>query len=121
MPDKSSLNHSIAEQSWGIVAAQLAHKADWHGRTLARVNPKYASQKRSGFGVVSSERRSDDRKRHECGTCGLRMDADNNASVSILELGIYATGVGTPPGLVVRHQHSLVHQVCSSPSEHEKP
>ena len=36
---KSGLNRSISEQSWGIIVAQLAYKAEWYGRTLVRVGP----------------------------------------------------------------------------------
>lgn len=94
---KSGLNRSIAEQSWGIIAIQLAYKSEWYGRTLVRVDPKHTSQACSGCGVVNPDYRRN--KRYECRACGLRMDADTNAAVNILQRGLSAMGVGTPPGL----------------------
>ncbi len=95
---KSGLNRSISEQSWGIIATQLAYKAEWYGRTLARVDPRRTSQTCSGCGTVNADYRR--AKRYGCGACGLRMDADTNAALNILGRGLPATGVGTPPGLV---------------------
>ena len=94
---KSGLNRSIAEQSWGIIAAQLSYKSEWYGRALVRVNPKHTSQTCSGCGVVEPDGRR--KKRYECGACGLGMDADTNAALNILARGLTATGAGTPPGL----------------------
>ena len=94
---KAGLNHSIAEQSWGIIAAQLAYKAEWYGRTLVRVDPKHTSQICSGCGTVDPGNRRD--RRYECRACGLRIDVDTNAAVNILARRLSATGVGTPPGL----------------------
>ena len=37
---KSRLNRSIAEQSWGIIAAQLQYKTQWYGREFVKVDSK---------------------------------------------------------------------------------
>ena len=94
---KAGLNRSITEQSWGIIISQLDYKTHWYGREFIKVDPKHTSQTCSGCGVVASENRQD--KIYNCGSCGLRMDADTNAAVNILRRGLSATGVGMSPGL----------------------
>ena len=94
---KSGLNRSIAEQSWGIIISQLDYKTQWYGKEFVKVDPRHTSQMCSGCGVVASGNRQD--KTYNCGSCGLRMDADTNAAVNILRRGLSATGVGMSPGL----------------------
>ncbi len=94
---KAGLNRSINEQSWGIIISQLDYKTRWYGRQFVKVDPKHTSQTCSGCGVVASENRQD--KIYNCGSCGLRMDADTNAAVNILRRGLSAAGVGMSPGL----------------------
>ena len=94
---KSGLNRSITEQSWGIIISQLDYKTQWYGREFVKVDPKHTSQTCSGCGVVASENRQD--KIYNCGSCGLRIDADTNAAVNILRRGLSAAGVGMSPGL----------------------
>ena len=94
---KSGLNRSITEQSWGIIISQLDYKTQWYGREFVKVDPKYTSQTCSGCGVVASGNRQD--KTYNCGSCGLRIDADTNAAVNILRRGLSAMGVGMSPGL----------------------
>ena len=97
MAAKAGLNRSIIDQSWGIIISQLDHKTRWYGREFVKVDPKHTSQTCSGCGVVASESRKD--KMYKCGSCGLEIDADNNAAVNILRRGLSATGVGMSPGL----------------------
>ena len=79
---KSGLNRSIAEQTWGIILAQLSYKAEWAGRTLVEVDPRHTSQTCSRCGTVDAGARRE--KRYHCNACGLDMDADHNAAVNIL-------------------------------------
>ena len=79
---KSGLNRSISEQTWGIIRQQLTYKAEWAGRELLSVDPKFTSQRCSGCGVVSAEHRR--RKRYDCAECGMFEDADINAAKNIL-------------------------------------
>ena len=97
MAAKSGLNRSITEQSLGIIISQLEYKTRWYGGEFVKVDPKHTSQTCSGCGVVASENRQD--KIYNCGSCGLRIDADTNAAVNILRRGLSATGVGMSPGL----------------------
>ena len=79
---KAGLNRSITEQTWGLIRSQLAYKAEWAGRELVVVDPKFTSQRCSGCGVVSAEHRQ--RKRYNCADCGMTEDADVNAARNIL-------------------------------------
>ena len=44
------LNRSILEQGWGMIQMQLAYKAEWAGRRLAKVSPQFISQDCSSCG-----------------------------------------------------------------------
>ena len=79
---KSGLNRSIAEQTWGLIRQQLTYKAAWAGRELFVVDPKFTSQRCSACGVVSAVQRKG--KRYECAECGMIEDADVNAARNIL-------------------------------------
>ena len=79
---KAGLNRSITEQTWGLLRSQLAYKAEWAGRELVAVDPKFTSQRCSECGVVSAEHRQ--RKRYDCAECGMTEDADVNAARNIL-------------------------------------
>ena len=79
---KAGLNRSIIEQTWGLLRSQLAYKAEWAGRELVAVDPKFTSQRCSECGVVSAEHRQ--RKRYDCAECGMTEDADVNAARNIL-------------------------------------
>ena len=83
---KAGLNRAIAEQTWGIIIDQLSYKAEWAGRKLVMVDPKYTSQRCSSCGAVSAESRH--KKRYDCPLCGMSKDADVNAARNILHKGM---------------------------------
>ncbi len=83
---KTGLNRAIAEQTWGIIRQQFAYKAEWAGRQLVIVDPRYTSQTCSGCGVVSGSQRRG--KEYKCASCGLLTDADVNAAINILHRGL---------------------------------
>lgn len=80
---KAGLNRGIQEQTWGLIRQQLAYKAEWAGRELVVVDPKYTSQTCSECGVVDAGNR--DGKVYRCAHCGMEKDADVNAAVVILD------------------------------------
>ena len=80
---KSGLNKSISEQTWGMIRNQLAYKAEWAGRELALVDPAYTSQTCSICGLLDAASRN--RQRFCCRACGMELDADVNAAVNILK------------------------------------
>lgn len=53
---KTGLNRSITEQTWGIIHHQLSYKAEYAGRELVKVNPAYTSRTCSSCGVIRAER-----------------------------------------------------------------
>ena len=97
---KRGLNRSIIEQSWGMIREQLTYKAEWAGRAIEFVDPKYTSQTCSGCGVISKGNRKGEV--YHCSSCGLKIDADYNASLNILRLGLIQAGEGLfTPGRAV--------------------
>ena len=103
---KSGLNRAISEQGWGILATQLAYKAQWYGRELVEVDPKHTSQTCSRCGKVDAAARQ--KKKYHCGRCGLRIDADINAASNILARGLTATGGSPSPGRKTEKQRAGV-------------
>ena len=86
---KAGLNRNISEQTWGLIRHQLAcqqprtgHKAEWAGREMVLVDPRFTSQRCSGCGAVAAGNRH--RKRYDCAECGMTEDADVNAARNIL-------------------------------------
>ena len=79
---KTGLNRSISEQTWGIIHHQLAYKAEYAGRELVKVNPAYTSRTCSGCGVIRTEELATYRL-FVCQACGLVMDRDVNAARNI--------------------------------------
>lgn len=83
---KTGLNRSILEQTWGAFLAQLTYKAAWAGREVVEVAPHHTSQRCSACGVVDGSQRNGEQ--YACRKCGLRIDADVNAAVNILRAGL---------------------------------
>ena len=79
---KAGLNRSITEQTWGLLRNQIAYKAEWAGREMVLVDPRFTSQRCSGCGVVSADNRQ--HKRYDCADCGMTEDADVNAARNVL-------------------------------------
>ena len=79
---KSGLNRSITEQTWGMIRNQIAYKAEWAGREMVLVDPRFTSQRCSSCGVVAAKNRKS--KQYQCATCGMTEDADVNAALNIL-------------------------------------
>ncbi|MCE2407794.1 MAG: transposase, partial [Pseudomonadales bacterium] len=67
---KSGLNREILNKSWHRVVLLTAYKA----RETVLVDPKHTSQTCSHCGCVSL---------YHCGECGLKINADLNASINI--------------------------------------
>ena len=80
---KSGLNRSVAEQTWGIITRQLSYKAEWAGRELTLVNPRHTSQICSACEVIDPASRNG--KQFLCRACGMTQDADQNAAINILK------------------------------------
>lgn len=85
--EKSGLNRSILQQSWGKFFEMLAYKLKRNGGQLIKVDPRFTSQKCSHCGHIEKENRKS-QAIFICKSCGFTANADYNASVNIL----YAAG-----------------------------
>lgn len=81
---KGGLNKSIHDAGWGIFQEYVSYKAEWAGRQVILVDPKYTSQICSGCGQVRKKELSE--RWHSC-DCGCELDRDHNAAINILRLG----------------------------------
>ena len=66
----------------GMIRSQLQYKAEWAGRVIVLVDPKYTSQICSNCGIKDKTNR--DGEHFHCKSCGLDIDADLNAAINIL-------------------------------------
>lgn len=81
---KSGLNKSILDAGWTSFQQIVTSKAEWAGRTVLLVNPRYTSQVCSQCGVVRKKDLSE--RGHSC-ECGAELDRDTNAAINILRVG----------------------------------
>ncbi len=79
---KSGLNRSILDASWGKFFEILIYKAEEANKIVQQVNPQYTSQKCSSCGFVFSENR-ETQSIFNCKNCGFQINADLNASINI--------------------------------------
>lgn len=79
---KSGLNRSILDASWGKFFEILIYKAEEANKIVQQVNPQYTSQKCSSCGFVFSENR-ESQSIFNCKNCGFQINADLNASINI--------------------------------------
>lgn len=93
---KSGLNRSILDQGWHCFQRFLEYKMKLNGGKVFYINPKNTSNKCSVCGYISKENRKSQSK-FECIKCGLKLNADFNASKNILAEGqaVIACGVET--------------------------
>lgn len=84
---KSGLNKSILDQGWFEFRRQLGYKLDWRGGNLLVIPPQYTSQACSQCGCVDKENRKTQAK-FKCTVCGFEANADYNAAINILRVGL---------------------------------
>lgn len=81
---KRTLNRLIHRASWSGFVSKLVYKAEWYGRTLARVDRFYPSSKLCHeCGWKYSELTLSERE-WTCRNCRTRHDRDVNAALNIL-------------------------------------
>ena len=88
------LSKSISDAGWGMFAAQLAYKADWHGREILSVNRFFPSSKTCpvpGCGYVYKELKLSERS-WVCPECGTLHDRDEAASTNLFLEGLKKVG-----------------------------
>ena len=82
---KRGLNREILGQTWGMLRGQLAYKAEWAGRRLVEVDPRYTSRACSECGEVQPKPK--EYRLFRCSDCGHVADRDVNAAKNILQRG----------------------------------
>jgi transposase len=82
---KGGLNKSIVDAGWAEFVAYCTYKAEYAGRAVLQVNPKYTSQICSGCGAVVKKELSE--RWHSCSS-GCSLDRDHNAAINIKHLGL---------------------------------
>jgi putative transposase len=81
---KSGLTKSILDAGWSQFQHLVMSKAEYAGRMVLKVDPKYTSQVCSQCGVV--KKKSLEERWHSC-ECGCELDRDTNAAINILRVG----------------------------------
>jgi IS605 OrfB family transposase len=85
---RKSFVNKLQRWSYVNVLRKLSCMAEELGFVLTKINPAYTSQKCSKCGVICKTNRQGES--YKC-ACGLEMDADLNAAINILHLGIYSS------------------------------
>ncbi len=89
---KRGLNRSLRRSHGGQRVSYLAYKTH-----VELVDPVYMSPTCSRCGRVHADNRQT-RALYVCAVCGLRMHADTNAAINILDRGVPACGTGSESG-----------------------
>ncbi len=88
--DFRGINKSIGDAAWRMFVDFLSSKAEYAGRTVVKVNPRYTSQACSRCGNRRKLKLSE--RVYHCSSCGLSMCRDQNAAINILALGMQDFG-----------------------------
>ena len=88
---RSRLSKSVQDASWGAFIQALVCKAEGAGKWALGVDPRGTSAGCSRCGASAPKLLSE--RLHQCGSCGLQMDRDENAARNILALGRSAAAV----------------------------
>ena len=86
-----SLAKSISDAAWNQLISYTTYKAEKAGRVVLFVNPRNTSKHCSVCGTLVEKSLSV--RVHECPSCGLVMDRDQNAAINILGLGLQSLGI----------------------------
>ena len=90
---KSGLNREILDQGWFELNRQLEYKANWKGKLVQRVQPRFTSQLCSSCGHKGKENR-ENQATFLCKSCGHHENADLNAAKNILAAGLAVNACG---------------------------
>ncbi|MGD1523977.1 RNA-guided endonuclease InsQ/TnpB family protein [Vibrio harveyi] len=83
---KSGLNRSILDQGWGKLISFCEYKQKWANGMVIKVNPRGTSQRCHVCGHQHKDNRQS-QSLFECQKCGLKIHADDNASINIEAAG----------------------------------
>jgi len=82
---KRSLSKLIIDAAWADFCHKLAYKAEWAGRQVVAVNPRYTSQTCSECGF--QQKMPLNKRKFRCRNCNFEADRDYNAARNIERLG----------------------------------
>ena len=89
-------NHHLAkhiqDHAWGKLIQFTKSKAAKAGKMVELVDARYTSQKCSQCGIIVPKTLAE--RTHACPNCGLEMDRDLNASITIRTLGLRGRAYG---------------------------
>jgi putative transposase len=80
------MRKSIRDVAWTQLIQYTSNKAEEAGRTVVLVNPRNTSKMCSRCGHLADKDLSV--RVHDCPQCGLVLDRDQNAAITILRLGL---------------------------------
>lgn len=80
--NKSGLNRAMLDVGLSTIKTQLEYKAEWNGKNVLTVDPKYTSQRCNCCGHINKLNRKT-QEEFECIKCGHTDNADKNASKNI--------------------------------------
>lgn len=81
-------NNKLQRWSYSKVLNKLESLSETEGFRLIKVNPAYTSQRCHVCNTVDKSSRQGEV--YHCKTCGAKIDADINAAINILHLGVYS-------------------------------
>ena len=98
------LSKHIADASWGRFVTQLEYKADWAGRSLAKIDQFFPSSKRCSCCGYILPKLSLNVRKWFCAECKTEHDRDINAAknikaagLAVLAFGENVSGIGLVP------------------------
>lgn len=81
------LSKAISDANWSELVRQLIYKAEWHGRTVVKIDKWYPSSKRcNNCGHVVDSLPLHVRS-WQCPVCKTQLDRDHNAALNIKAVG----------------------------------
>ena len=81
-------NNKLQRWSYPKVMSKLERLSETEGFRVVKIAPAYTSQRCHFCGVVDKSSRQGEK--FHCRTCGEECDADINAAINILRLGVYS-------------------------------
>jgi len=82
---KRSLSKLISDAAWKDFCHKLAYKAEWAGRQVVAIDPRYTSQICSECGF--QQKMPLNKRKFRCRNCNFEADRDYNAARNIERLG----------------------------------
>lgn len=95
------LAKAIADASWGTFFQMLAYKAEEAGGLVEKVDPKGTSQACSNPDCLARVPKTLATRIHKCPYCGLKIDRDENAAITIRRAGTARIACGESGDLAV--------------------